>query len=122
LILVDTSVWIDHLRQSDSRLAALLNGGQVMIHPFVIGEIACGNLANRATILALLSSLPPAPIASYPEVLGFLDARRLMGRGLGYVDIHLLASIVLDGTSTLWTRDKRLEAVAIGEGVAYEGG
>ena len=112
MILVDTSVWIDHLRQVDPTLVAALEAGQVLVHPFVIGELACGNLTNRREVLALLQALPRSPLASEGEVLGFIENRRLMGRGIGYVDVHLLASAALDGNATLWTRDRRLAAVA----------
>lgn len=112
MILVDTSVWIDHLRQGDSALVAALETGQVLVHPFIVGELACGNLANRREVLALLQALPRAPVASDEEALRFIETRRLMGRGVGYVDVHLLASVALHGSATLWTRDKRLAAVA----------
>ncbi|MBA2592775.1 MAG: type II toxin-antitoxin system VapC family toxin [Gammaproteobacteria bacterium] len=114
MILVDTSVWIDHLRKPEPCLIAALEAGQALIHPFVIGELACGNLKNRVVLLSLLLDLPPAPIATDTEVLGFIDQRELMGRGIGYLDVHLLASVALAGTARLWTRDKRLAAVAEG--------
>lgn len=113
MILVDTSVWIDHLRQGDPALAEALESGQVLVHPFVVGELACGNLANRVEVLALLQALPGALLASDEEALAFIETRRLMGRGIGYVDVHLLASAALEGGASLWTRDKRLEAVAM---------
>lgn len=112
MILVDTSVWIDHLRQNDRGLFHALNAGEVLVHPFIVGEIACGRLTNRTQVLALLQALPQAPIASHEEVLGFIEGRQLMGRGIGYVDVHLLASVVLDGTAMLWTRDGRLARAA----------
>lgn len=112
MILVDTSVWIDHLRQGDSALMTALEDGTVLAHPFIVGEIACGNLSKRGQVLTLLQALPQAPVASDGEVLAFIERRRLMGRGIGYIDIHLLASVALDGTATLWTRDRRLAAVA----------
>jgi predicted nucleic acid-binding protein len=112
MILVDTSIWIDHLRQSDPGLVAALEGMQVLVHPFVVGELACGNLKNRAEILRLLRALPQAPIATDDEALTFIDGRGLIGRGIGYIDVHLLASVALYGAATLWTRDKRLAAVA----------
>ena len=112
MILVDTSVWIDHLRKGDAELARKLEAGDVLAHPFVIGELACGNLANRHAILALLRTLPAAQVASDDEVLGFIERRKLMGRGIGYIDVHLLASLALTHGSRLWTRDKRLAAVA----------
>lgn len=118
MILVDTSVWIDHLRQGDPALAALLEAGQVLVHPFVIGELACGNLANRGEVITLLQALPKAPVARDVEVLAFIESSRLMGRGIGYVDVHLLASTVLFGSATIWTRDRRLAGVASDLGLA----
>lgn len=118
MILVDTSVWIDHLRQGDTQLAAALEAGQVRVHPFVVGELACGNLRARADVLGLLQALPPILLATDKEVLFFMDEQNLMGRGIGYVDVHLLASAKLGGT-LLWTRDKRLHAVAAELGMAY---
>ena len=112
MILVDTSVWIDHLRSGDERLADLLNRCQVVIHPFVIGELACGNLRNREEVLRLLSDLPQAVVASQREVLYLIERRKLMGLGIGFVDAHLLASVVLSDTAAIWTRDRRLQKVA----------
>ena len=111
MILVDTSVWIDHLRQGDGGLAAALQTGAVGMHPFVVGELACGNLRARAEVLVLLQSLPPIRMASESEVLYFIDTQRLMGRGIGYIDAHLLAASRL-ADAALWTRDKRLHTVA----------
>ena len=112
MILVDTSVWVDHLRKSDRGLAALLTASNVLMHPFVIGELACGNLRKCDQILALLKNLPRAGVATDNEVLFFIERHTLMGRGLGFVDVHLLASVALHGTARLWTRDKRLRAAA----------
>lgn len=112
MILVDTSVWVDHLRTGDAALASLLDEGQVLTHPFVIGELACGNLRRRGELLALLSELPQARHATYDEVLYYIERHRLMGLGIGYVDAHLLASVSLTEAAHLWTRDKRLTAVA----------
>jgi len=112
VILVDTSVWVDHLRRSEPDLIDALDSGLVLMHPFVLGEIACGNLKRRADVLSLMSALPQAAMATDNEALEFIDRRRLMGRGIGYIDVHLLASAVLTGTATLWTRDKRLSVVA----------
>jgi predicted nucleic acid-binding protein len=112
MILVDTSVWIDHLHKSEPTLVAALEAGQVLMHPFVVGELACGNLNNRTELLALLRDLPPAPVASDAEALGFIDRHQLMGRGIGFLDVHLLASVALAADASLWTRDKRLEKVA----------
>jgi predicted nucleic acid-binding protein len=112
MILVDTSVWIDHLRKSEPALIAALEAGQVLMHPFVVGELACGNLNNRVELLSLLRDLPPAPVATDTEALGFIDRHELMGRGIGYLDVHLLASVALADPARLWTRDKRLAIVA----------
>jgi predicted nucleic acid-binding protein len=112
MILVDTSVWIDHLRQGDSALATALQSSRVLMHPFIVGELACGNLRSRAEVLTLLAELPRAPVATDEEALGFIERRHLMGRGIGYVGVHLLASVTLAGTARLWTRDHRLAAVA----------
>jgi predicted nucleic acid-binding protein len=112
VILVDTSVWIDHLRLGEPSLAAALEASRVMMHPFVLGELACGNLANRSEVLELLGNLPAAPTATNPEALDFIERRSLMGRGVGYIDVHLLASIALSGDGRLWTRDRRLAAAA----------
>ncbi len=111
MILVDTSVWIDHLRRGNARLVEALKSGVVLCHPFVIGELACGSLRNRTRVMALLSELPEVMVASHDEVLTLLEARRLMGRGLGYVDVCLLAAASLEG-AMLWTLDKRLAQVA----------
>jgi predicted nucleic acid-binding protein len=89
------------------------------MHPFVLGEIACGNLANRSEILRLLGDLPPAPIAADAEALAFIESHALMGRGIGYVDVHLLASVVLAGDAKIWTRDRRLAVVANDLGLSY---
>ena len=111
MVLVDTSVWVSHLREGDDRLAALLGEGVVCCHPFVIGELACGNLQNRIEILSLLRALPKAEVADHEEILTLIDHNRLMGKGLGYVDVHLLGSAVLSGIS-LWTADHRLAQAA----------
>ena len=121
MILVDTSVWVDHLRSADAELADALERGAVVMHPFVVGELACGNLNDRAAILELLRDLPPALTADSDEVLGFIERHRLHGKGIGYVDAHLLASIALTDDSKLWTGDKRLRAVAQGLAMAYQG-
>lgn len=112
MILVDTSVWIDHLRRGDAALPDALEAGEVLVHPFVVGELACGNLANRKEVLSLLQALPQSPIATDAEVLGFIESQSLMGRGIGYIDAHLLASVALSGGAALWTRDRRLAMVA----------
>jgi predicted nucleic acid-binding protein len=110
-MLVDTSVWVDHLRRGNTTLIGLLERAQVWTHPFVIGELACGNLAQRARILGLLAALPQVPIAEHAETLAFVDTHHLMGRGLGWIDMHLLASTKLAGLP-FWTIDKRLASVA----------
>ena len=112
MILVDTSIWIDHLRTADPTLVSLLDHNGVLTHPTVIGELALGSLARRATVLTLLGSLPIAVRASDDEVLAFVDAYRLHSSGLSLVDAHLLASAFLTPDARLWTRDKRLVAVA----------
>ena len=112
MILVDTSIWIDHLRKGDDAFAAALRDGCVFTHPFVIGEIACGMLKNRDELLALLHELPSVPVATDAEVLGFIARHSLMGRGIGYLDAHLLAATALASGVRLWTRDKQLAAVA----------
>ena len=119
MILVDTSVWIDHLRAGDAALGELLNRSQVLMHPFVLCELACGNLRNRGEVVRLLKDLPQAPVASDEEVLFFIERNALMGRGIGYVDAHLLASVTLGGSTWLWTRDKRLRSVAEILNLAY---
>ena len=120
--LVDTSVWVDHLRRGDRSLTELLTASSVLMHPFVIGELACGNLRKRDQILALLQDLPRAAVATDDEVLFFIGRHTLMGRGLGYVDVHLLASVALHGTARLWTRDKRLRVVADSLGLGHATG
>lgn len=120
MILVDTSVWIDHLRSGEPLLVAALEGSRVMMHPFVLGELACGNLANRSQVLELLGGLPPAPTATDTEALEFIERRALMGRGIGYIDVHLMASIALSDDARLWTRDRRLAAVAMDLDLAFD--
>jgi hypothetical protein len=119
VILVDTSVWVEHLRHGLPRLATLLQEGEVMIHPWVIGELACGNLRNRQQVLDLLQGLPMATVASDAEVLLLIGRDRLMGRGIGYVDAHLLASARLSHCR-LWTQDRRLAAVALEQGLTMQ--
>ncbi|TWI77341.1 hypothetical protein LZ24_00146 [Desulfobotulus alkaliphilus] len=118
MILADTNVWIKHFRDSDAELIYQLNIGFVACHPFIIGELACGNLGNRAEILTLLQVLPSTPVVEAPEILEFIENNSLMGRGLGYVDIHLLASAIM-GNVFLWTYDRRLNETAIELGVSY---
>jgi hypothetical protein len=111
MILVDTSVWVDHLRHRNTMLATRLEAGEVLTHPFVIGELACGSLRRRADVLASLTMLPQVPIASHDEVLGFVDSHRLAGSGIGWIDAHLLASTRLAGVN-LWTLDRSLATAA----------
>ncbi len=117
MILLDTSVWVDHLRYGDPGVVQVLESGQAATHAFVIGELACGNLKSRAQVIDLLRAMPRVATATDDEVLTFIERRRLMGRGIGYVDAHLLAATAID-TSLLWTRDKRLGDIAAGLGLA----
>lgn len=110
-MLVDTSVWVDHLRRRNATLVALLEQTQVWTHAFVVGEMACGNLAQRDKLLSALIALPHAPVAGHDEMLAFLESHRLMGRGLGWVDVHLLASARF-AKLPFCTLDKRLAVVA----------
>ena len=119
MILVDTSVWIDHLREGAPALTTALEEGSVLMHPFVLGELACGNLKNRREVLRLLGDLPGAPMATDAEARAYIERRALMGRGIGYLDIHLLASVALAGSARLWTRDRRLAEVAAELKLAY---
>ena len=112
MILVDTSVWVDHLRRADAGLTDLLERGTVLMHPFVVGEVACGSLADRPAVLDLLQELPMAAVADPDEILTFIERRGLHGKGIGLIDAHLLASTALTAGARLWTRDKRLRAVA----------
>lgn len=111
MILVDTSVWIDHLRNGDPAMVSLLETDRVCSHDFVIGELACGTLRKRAEILSLVRSLPRLATATEDEALFLVENRRLMGRRIGYIDVHLLAATIL-GSARLWTRDKPLKAIA----------
>lgn len=112
MILVDTSVWIDHLRGKDDDLTRLLGKGQVLAHPFVLGELALGSMANRDTVLNALQGLPQALVATDSEVQQLITGEKLYGTGIGYIDAHLLASARLWVGASLWTRDKRLSAVS----------
>jgi len=118
MVLVDTSVWIDHLHSGNAQLESLLDGGEVICHPFIIGELACGTIRNRAQILALLRSLSQAGVADQEEAIALIDAYRLMGSGLGFVDVHLLASARLAG-SPIWTKDLPLKKAAAKLGVLF---
>jgi predicted nucleic acid-binding protein len=119
LILVDTSVWVDHLRRGDQELVDLLEHSAVAMHPFVVGEIACGSLRDRRSILELLQDLPAAVVADDDEVLQFIERHDLHGKGIGYVDAHLLASVALTEGTRFWTRDLKLRRVAVALGCAY---
>lgn len=112
MILVDTSVWIDHLRNSNQALRKLLDGNRVVIHPLIVGELACGNLKNRTELIRLWQSLESLPTPTHEETLFFIDKNQLMGRGVGYIDIQLLASVTLSKGVKLWTLDKRLANIA----------
>lgn len=118
MILLDTSVWVDHLRQRDPAIVAVLEAAQAAVHVFVIGELACGNLKWPRRVIDLLQALPQLARATDDEVLSFIERHTLMGRGIGYVDAHLLAAAAIGG-SCLWTRDKRLRVIAAELGLAY---
>jgi predicted nucleic acid-binding protein len=119
LILADTSVWVDHLRQQDPVLAKLLENGVVLIHPFVRGELALGNLRQRSLILSWLALLPNAKIATDDEVLQMIEKKQLWGKGIGWIDAHLLASTLLTQGCSLWTSDKSLATAASASAVAF---
>ncbi|MGB3796364.1 MAG: type II toxin-antitoxin system VapC family toxin [Alteraurantiacibacter sp.] len=112
MILADTSIWIDHLRAGDAELARRLSAGAIACHPFVVAEIALGSLRDRDGVLTLLDRLPGLPVAEAREVRTLIDARHLFSRGIGYVDASLVASCLLAPGSSLWTRDRRLAAIA----------
>lgn len=112
MILADTSVWVDHLRQGDNDLMRALQASEVLIHPFVIGEIALGHLRDRATVLKLLAGLPMTDVVDDPVLWKFIEDFGMPGRGIGYVDAHLLASVRATSGARLWTRDRRLAALA----------
>jgi predicted nucleic acid-binding protein len=119
VVLVDTSVWVKHLRGNDDTLAQLLEEGEVACHPFVIGELACGGLKNRHEILSLLKDLPSTVLLDHDEIMEFIEYRKLMNRGIGYVDVHLLASALISDT-LLWTLDKALRKAANGFSIGYD--
>ena len=119
MVLVDTSVWVSHLRDGNTELANLLNNGTVLCHPLIVGELACGNLKDRAVIISFLKLLPISIEAEHEEVLSFIEHNRLMGKGIGYVDAQLVASAVLTGVP-IWTHDKKLAQVADGLHVKYK--
>lgn len=111
MVLVDTSVWVAHFRAGNIGLEGLLNDGHVVCHPFIVGELACGNLRNRSEILSLLQTLPMAVLVEHEEVMQFIEDHVLMGKGLGYIDMHLIASAMLTGVP-IWTLDKKLNEVS----------
>ena len=119
MVIVDTSVWVDHFRRGNGVLSRLLEVGEVVCHSFVIGELACGNFKNREEVLSLLQALPSAPTLDEDEILYFIEKNRLMGIGLGLVDVHILAASSLS-MIPLWTTDKKLRSVAKALEIAYE--
>lgn len=119
MILADTSIWIDYFRSGHTRLMQALQLNEVCIHPFIIGELACGNLKDRPTVLGLLAGLPSLRMLNPHEVLYFIDQQKLMGRGLGYIDVHLLAATLIAPDTQLWTRDLKLFHAAKALGVAF---
>jgi predicted nucleic acid-binding protein len=119
-ILVDTSVWIDHLRDKDEQLVSLLKQNRVLMHSMVRGELACGCLHNRDQILSLLKNLPHISEASHDEALYCLEKNQLMGKGIGFIDLHLLASTFLAKNALLWTRDCRLNKLAYSLNIGWQ--
>lgn len=119
MVLVDTSVWVDHLRNGNNHLTLLLNQGYVFCHPFIIGELACGNLKNRSQILTLLHDLPQSLFVNHEEVLIFIDNNKMMGKGLCYIDVCILASAIITDLH-LWTYDKKLNDSASFIGSSYK--
>jgi predicted nucleic acid-binding protein len=119
MILADSSVWIDFFRAGNIEFEHLLDRQQIATHPFVIGEVALGSLRNPRKTISIMQSMPQAEVASHDEVMHFLDAAELAGKGIGYVDIHLLASTRIAGDMTLWTRDHRLAAAAAELNIAH---
>ena len=119
MILIDTSIWIDHLGRPDRRLIELLEDGDVCCHPHVIGELALGNLRQYDLVIRYLSNLPQPSLASDAEVISMIRDRRLQGTGIGFSDAHLIASVLLTPQTVIWTRDRRLTAVAVRLGVAW---
>lgn len=118
MVLVDTSVWIEHLRRGHGQLASLLEAGDVVCHPLVIGELACGSLRERQTILDLLSALPQAEHAADNRILSFIETHRLSGQGIGLIDVHLVYGAIT-GSHRLWTHDQSLRRIAARLGVAW---
>lgn len=120
MVLVDTSVWVSHLRDGNEELADLLDAGEVLCHPMIVGELACGHLEERSVILSCLELLPMGSEAGHGEVLSFIEMRRLMGRGIGYIDVHLLLSALLSG-ARIWTLDRKLARAAASLGIRHPG-
>jgi predicted nucleic acid-binding protein len=118
MILVDTSIWIDHMQRTEPDLVVLLENAEVCVHPMIIGELALGSLRDRSVILSLLGDLPGIPVATHAEVLQLIESHALYGTGLSFIDAHLLAALRLSTTAKLWTRDRRLESAAKRLGVA----
>jgi len=118
MILIDSSIWINHFRHGNAELASLLQKVEVLTHSFVIGELACGYLKNRKEILALLKELPAAAVAEHEEVLELVETRKLMGQGIGWVDAHLIASALLSG-APLWTEDRKLRSLSAAMGILF---
>ena len=112
MILADTSIWVDHFRYSDEHLRALLLRGEVITHPWVIGELALGGLSTHSEAGRLVAELPQAVVAGHLEVMHAIESRSLARRGIGYVDAHLIVAVLLTTGSRLWTRDSKLAAVA----------
>jgi predicted nucleic acid-binding protein len=119
MVLVDTSVWVTHLQMGHSKLERFLQDGDVACHPFIVGELACGNLKNRSEILSLIQSLPMTIEAEHQEVLQFIENHQLMGTGLGYIDVHLMASAVLTEIP-IWTLDKKLNTISSKLGIGLD--
>ena len=119
MILVDTSVWIEHLRNDCPELSALLDQNQVVMHPLVFGELACSNLQNRIQLLRLWQSLDSLSEVNHKETLYFIESNKLMGKGVGYIDVQLLASVTINADTKLWTKDRRLAAIAMELGYAW---
>lgn len=118
LVLADTSIWITHFREGQKHLVDLLEQGLVACHPHIVGELACGSLKNRNEIIQLLEALPMANVLEHVEIMEFIESRKLMSIGIGYVDVHLLGSSLLSNTP-LWTRDKSLIKAATSLNICY---
>jgi predicted nucleic acid-binding protein len=112
VILADTSIWVDHLARGDEAMASLLAAEAILIHPFIVGEIALGSLPRRAEVLRDLNKVPKAIVADHAEVLSFIERHNISGAGIGYVDAHLLVATALSAEARLWTRDRKLQTVA----------